>query len=172
MTALDQWEIFIASKPEEQREFRTLEFFHPDFASIQRFVQDFVSAQLTLESTAPRNASTTVTFNPLSMVITEPTENQDGVQLLTVSLGATNDELQNQIDLITPANAFKPVECIYRKFYSGNTSEPVLVLNLSISTVDFEGYTKNNITAEDSDLANKSSGEFYTLSRFPTLSDI
>ena len=172
MAAIDEYKKFLASKPEAQREYRTVEFYHPDFASALRFVKDFKDRDLTLESTAPRNPGATVTFTAISMDVVEPAENQDGVQILSINVGATNDELQNQVDLITVANRFTPVECIYRKFYSGDLSEPVLVLNLSVSNIDFEGYTRNNITAEDMDLANKSSGELYTLSRFPLLDGI
>lgn len=172
MAAIDEYKKFLASKPEAQREFRTVEFFHPDFTSVLRFVQDFKDISLTLESDAPRSPSASVLFTAISMSLVEPAENLEGVQILTIGLGATNDELQDAIDQITVANRFEPIECIYRKYYSGDLSEPVLVLNLSVSSVNFEGYTKNNITAEDMDLANKSSGEFYTLSRFPTLEGI
>ena len=172
MTVQDEYNRFLASKPEAQREFRTLEFFHPDFSGVQRFLKDFKDKSFTLESTAPRNAGASVLFSAISMEIIEPTENEEGVQILTVSLGATNDELQDQIELITVANRFEPIECIYRKYYSGDLSEPVLTLNLSVSSVNFEGYARNNITAEDMDLENKSSGEFYTLSRFPTLRNV
>ena len=172
MASVDEWKKFLASKPEAQREYRTVEFFHHDFTGVQRFVKDFNDISLTLESTAPRNASSSVLFTALAMEITEPSENQEAVQLLSISLGATGDELQDQLDRITPANKFAPVECIYRKYYSGDLSEPVLVLNLSISEVSFEGYSRNNITAEDQDFASKPSGEFYTLSRFPTLRNL
>lgn len=172
MASLDEWKKFLASKPETQREYRTVEFFHPDFTGVQRFVKDFQNISLTLESDAPRNPSTAVLFTALAMDLTEPSENQEAVQLLSVSLGATGGEMQDQLNLITVANKFTPVECIYRKYYSGDLSSPVLVLNLSISEVSFEGYSRNNITAEDQDFASKPSGEFYTLSRFPTLRNL
>ena len=172
MASIDEYRKFLASKPEAQREFRTLEFFHPDFTGTIRFVKDFIDRSFTLESTAPRNPGTSVLFTGISMSVTEPSESQEGVQILAIGIGATNDEIENQIKLITPVNSFTPIECIYRKYYSGDLSEPVLILNLSVSSVDFDGYTKNNIVAEDMDLANKSSGEFYTILRFPTLAGI
>lgn len=172
MAAIDDYEKFLASKPPAEREFRTLEFFHVDFSSPLRFVQDFVGASFLLESAAPRDPLTIQAFDALSMQIREPAEGMEGTQILSCSIGATNDNLQNAIDLITPANALEPVECIYRKYYSGNLLGPVLVLNLSVTSVEFDGYTKNNIIAEDQDLASKSSGEIYTLSRFPTLRNL
>lgn len=172
MTASDEYIKFLTVKPAAQREIRTLEFFHPDFSSVERFVRDFVDQTLTLESDAPRNAGQSVLFTAISMDVVEPAESQEGLQILRVGLGATNDELQNAIDQITESGAFTPIECIYRKFYSGDLSEPVLVLNLSVSSLNFKGYTENNIIAEDQDLASKSSGELYTLDRFPTLRNI
>lgn len=172
MAAIDEYKKFLASKPEAQREYRTLEFFHVDDGIARRFVKDFNDISLTLESDAPRNPSTSVLFTAISMDVTEPSENQEGDQLLALSIGATNDEIQNVLDTITPENRFQPIECIYRKYYSGDLSEPVLVLRLSVSDVSFDGYTRNNITAEDIDLVNKSSGEIYTIERFPTLGGI
>lgn len=172
MAAIDDYIKFLTVKPAAQREIRTLEFFHPEFSSVQRFVRDFIDQTLTLESDAPRNAGQSVLFTAISMDVVEPAESQEGLQVLSVSLGATNDEIQDQVNQITPSGIFTPIECIYRKYYSGNLSEPVLVLNLSVSSLGFEGYTKNNIIAEDQDLASKSSGELYTLDRFPTLRNI
>jgi len=172
LTVQDDFNIFLASKPAEAIEFKTLEFFHSDFSGPLRFVLDFVDQTFTLESTAPRDASTAVLFTALAMEITDPAENQEAVQILQVSIGATNDELQTELNKIQPTNVFEPIECIYRKFYSSDLNEPVFVRNLSVSNVNLEGYNKNLITAEDIDLAIKPSGELYTLSRFPTLRDL
>jgi len=172
MAAIDDHIKFLANKPPHEREYRTLEFYHVDFPSPLRFVKDFTDIDFTLESTAPRDPSTLQSFAALSMSIVEPAENLDGVQILTCSIGATNDFLQDQLNLITPANVFEPVEVIYRKYYSGNLTEPVKVLYLSMTSVEMQGYTKNSIIAEDQDIASKSSGELYTLDRFPTIRNL
>ena len=172
MAAIDDYNKFLASKPAAEREYRTLEFYHSDFVTPLRFLADFGDGIFTLESTAPRNPSTVQLFTGLSMAINEPSENKDGLQALTASIGATGAELQDKLDLITPANAFEAVECIYRKYYSEDLTDPVLVLYLSITSVEFNGYTKNTIVAEDQDLASKSAGELYTLDRFPGLRNI
>jgi hypothetical protein len=107
------------------------------------------------------------------MTLTEPSESQDGdVGPLAVELGAVANEVQDQLDLITPANAFTPVELIYRKYYSGDLAGPKKVLYLSISNLAFKGYTAVGFSGEDVDLVNKSSGEIYTTERFPGLRDI
>jgi len=172
MAALDDYIKFLAQKPAAEREYRTLEFYHSDFSTPLRFVADFEDIDLTLESTAPRNASTSQTFTALAMDIQEPSEGLEGTQILSCSIGATNDLLQDKMDLMTAGNAFEAIECIYRKYYSGDSSVPILVMYLSVTRVDFDGYTKNNIVAEDQDLASKSAGELYTLIRFPGLEGI
>jgi len=163
---------FLASAPIEQREFRTIELYHPSFLSILRFVQDTQDQTLTLEATAPRDPSLPTVFTAISMVIEEPQETQDADPVLTVNLGGVGAEVQDQVDLIIGEEVLTPIECIYRKFYSGDLSAPVVVLSLSVSTIRFEGYTKVAFTAEDIDFANKISGELYTIERFPMLAGV
>jgi len=166
MPSVEEYKIFLASKPQAEREFRTVEFNHVDFGGPLRFVKDFVDKSFALES------GPVVLFTAISMDIIEPTEDSDSTGVLTISLGATNDELQDKLNLIKSNNRFKPVSCVYRKYYSGDLSEPVLILQLSVSELNLQGYTKNNLIAEDSDLAIKTSGEKYDLARFPTLRNI
>lgn len=160
---------FLASAPVEQREYRTIELYHPAFASVLRFVQDTQDQTLTLESTAPRNPSAAVLFTAISMVIEEPQETAEADPVLTVNLGGVGAEVQDQVSLITGEDALTPIDCIYRKFYSGDLTAPVVVLSLAVSTLRFEGCTKVAFIAEDIDFANKISGELYTLERFPML---
>ena len=163
---------FLASAPVAQREYRTLELYHPSFVSVLRFVQDTEDQTLTLESTAPRNASEGALFAALGMVIEEPHETQEADPVLTVNLGGVGAEVQDQVKLITGEAALTPIECIYRKYYSGDLLSPVVVISLSVSTIRFEGYTKVAFTAEDIDFANKISGEIYTIERFPMLAGV
>lgn len=172
MAAIDDYEIFLASKPSEQREFRTLEYFHPDFITPLRLVQDFVDQSFLLELTAPIDPFTVQEFIAIPMDVQEPSEDLEGTQILRASIGATNDLLQDKINLITPSNVFIPVQCNYRKYYSGNLTGPVLALYLSVTSIEFDGYSKNVIIAEDQDFASKSSGELYTTERFPGLRNI
>ncbi|MCK5614627.1 DUF1833 family protein [Candidatus Pacearchaeota archaeon] len=162
---------FLASAPGDQREFRTIEIFHPDFSEILRFVEDQVDRQLTLNTDAPRNAGELVTFTSISMKVTEPKENRDADQVLTVNLGAVGNEVEDQIDLITPDGFLTQIEVIYRKYYSGDIGQPVVTLSLSAGTLSFNNYDSVSFSAEDTDFVNKSSGETYDLNRFPGLSD-
>ena len=172
MAAPDEYEKFVNSMPEGQREYRTLELAHSDFSSTLRFVQDFENIDLTLESTAPRDPSTSVTFTALSMQVNEPGENGQIEQVLGVSLGAVGNEVNEQLDQITESGALEPVELIYRKYYSGDLSEPVLFLYLSVADISFKGYADVSFTGEDVDFAIKRAGELYTVERFPGLKDL
>jgi len=163
---------FLASAPVAQREYRTLELYHPSFSEVLRFVQDTQDQTLTLESTAPRDPSTAVLFSAISMVIEEPQETEEADPVLTVNLGGVGGEVQDQVSAITGEDALTPIECIYRKYYSGDIDAPVLVISLSVSTIRFEGYARVAFTAEDIDFANKLSGELYTIERFPMLAGV
>lgn len=163
---------FLAAAPAAQREYRTIELYHQDMATPRRYLIDYVDNSFTLESDAPRNASQSVLFTAISMKIVEPNENKDGESVLTVNLGAVGNEVQGALDEITESGRLSPIECIYRKYYSGDLSSPVLVLNLSVSKFKFEAYKAVSFIAEDIDLSNKPSGEIYTLERFPMLKGV
>lgn len=168
MASIDEYKKFVSSMPEAQREFRTVELFHPDF-SILRFVQDFKDVNLTLESTAPRNPSTSVTFKAISMSLNEPGENGQIEQILSVNMGAVGNEVNDKLQQITESGSLIPIELIYRKYYSGDLSEPVLILNMSVADVSFKSYEAVSFTGEDSNFAIKRAGELYTIERFPSL---
>lgn len=169
MASLDEYKKFINSAPESQREYRTVELYHPDFSQTLRFVKDFQDISLTLEATAPRDASTSVLFTAIAMDITEPGENGQVEQVLSVGLGAIGNEVNEQLDQITESGSLTTVELIYRKFYSGDLTTPVVVLSLSVADVSFKSYDNVSFTGEDVDFATKRAGELYTIERFPGL---
>lgn len=160
---------FLSSAPQAQREYRTLEIYHPNFDELLRFVQDNVDRDLPIESTAPRDPNTTQTFIAIAMGIKEPAENDEATPQLRIKLGAVADEVNDQINQISGDGYLTPIQVIYRKYYSGDLSGPVLVYELSAGNLEFKSYTEVNFTAEDADFARKRSGELYTLERFPTL---
>lgn len=163
---------FLANAPIDQREYRTIELYHPEFTYTPRFVQDRVNFDFTLEAGAPRNASQLITFTAMAMQVTEPQEEQGLEQTLMIRLGGVGAEVQDQIDLIRGQEVLTPIECVYRKYYSGDIGAPVKVIYLSVSGVRFDNYTGVAVTAEDVDLANKASSARYTLERFPMLRNL
>ena len=172
MASPDEYRKFVANAPEAQREYRTIELYHPDFTQVLRFVRDFGNVDLTLESDAPRDPSMSVTFTAIAMNITEPGESGEIEQILTVDLGAVGGEASNQIAMITESGSLVPVELIYRKFYSGDLTEPVLVLSLSVADISFKDYNAVSFTGEDINFANKRAGEIYLTERFVGLRNL
>jgi len=160
---------FLASAPLPEREYRTLEFYHSQFPKLYRLTKDFEDQTLTLESDAPRNPGESVLFDAVSMEITEPGENEGGESILSATVGALGGEIHDAVKSITGDGFFESIQVVYRKFYSGDLSGPKVVQYLTASSVNFESYEQARIVAEDDDLANKSSGEIYTLERFPGL---
>jgi len=170
--AVDQeaWNRFLASAPEGVREYRTIELSHPEFSAGQlRFVKDYVDADLGLEADAPRNPGEVVTFTAIAMDVKEPDETGDAEQILQINLGAVGGEVQDVLKEITAAGVLTPIQVIYRKYYGGDLTEPVVRLSLSASGLKFKSYAAVAFTAEDIDLAVKPSGEIYTTERFPGL---
>lgn len=163
---------FLASTPAGKREYRTIEIYHPDFSNLLRFVKDFEDQTLILEATAPRNPSSAVLFTAIAMEVGEPSENRDGDPILTINLGAVANEVNDELDLMTDTGRLTPISVIYRKFYEGDLTGPVLVLNLTASNIKFDGFTAVAFVAEDTDFINKRSGELYTIERFPMLSGV
>lgn len=168
MASLDEYKKFVSSMPDAQREFRTIEIFHTDFG-VSRFLQDFEDKNFTLESTAPRDPSASVTFTAINLDINEPGESGDIEQVLSVTMGAVGNEVNDKIQQITESGSLTPIELIYRKYYSGDLTEPVLVLTMSVSEISFRSYESVTFTGEDSNFAIKRAGELYTLEKYPGL---
>lgn len=166
------WKKYLNQHPTDKREFRTIEIYHPDFTSVLRFVSDYEDQTLLLESTAPRNPGANVLFTALSLIIDEPTVKGNSSPILTVNMGAVGNEVQNELDNITDDGFFTPISVIYRRYYEGETSGPVLIYNLSASNLKFESYKGVAFTAQDIDYANRPAGEIYTIERFEGLSGI
>lgn len=170
MATLAAWGRFVASVPEAQREYRTLEIHHPDLSQTYRFVSNYVNVDLTLEAGAPRNAGALVTFTAATLRITEPAEREDAEQVLGVTFGNADGTVHDIIDQITGTGFFSPAEVIYRKYYSGDLTEPAVApLYLFAASLGFDGPTAVTFSAEDIDLAQKRAGTRYTLEEFPGL---
>lgn len=163
------WKEYLIKVPTDKREYRTVEIYHPQFSGVLRFVQDYEDQVLKLESTAPRNPSVSVNFTASTLTIKEPGEKANAGPVLIVNMGAVGNEVQNELDNITDSGFLTPIEVIYRRFYEGDTSGPVLVYNLSASELKFESYKGVAFTARDIDFVNRPAGEIYTLERFPGL---
>lgn len=170
MANLIAWERFVTNFPESQREYRTIEIWHPQFAQPYRFVSNYVNIDLTLEAGAPRDPSSSVTFTGSTLRIVEPSEREDMEQVLSVDFGNTDSTIHEIVDQVAGTGYLSSAEVIYRKYYSGDLTEPATPpLYLFASSLDFND-TSVSFSAEDADLSQKRSGVLYTLELFPGLS--
>lgn len=173
MATLEDWKKFIASNPEAQREYRTIELYHSQFAAVHRFVfSSSVTLSAGLEAGAPRNAGETVAFQAATGIITEPAERQDSEQVLGVAFGSVDGTLHDMLARITGVGYFEPVQVVYRKYYSGDLTQPAVdPLYLFAAGLNFDGPTQVTFSAEDSDLSQKRAGTLYTTEQFPGLAE-
>lgn len=109
--------------------FYTLEIHHSDFRdedgnpTAARLVNDWVDQDLTLESTAPLNASEEVTFKGLPFKASLPEETDTGAP------AAVNIEVDNVSRYLTPLldqalPSMEPVLMIIREYMSSDRSAP------------------------------------------------
>ena len=169
MATLEAYEKFIANEPEAEIEYRTIEAYHPAFG-VNRWVFNFIDKDFPLEANAPRNANETVTFSKANGRVTEPAERDDGEQQLSIDLGGVDGVLNELISSLNGTDYLTPVEIIYRKYFSGDLSEPAITpLYLEMSNINFENMNAVTIVAEDANLATRKPGRYYLLEDFKGL---
>lgn len=172
MPTLTEWQRFVANAPEAQREYRTLEIYHPQLDTVYRFVVNYCNKAFTLEEDAPRNAGESVEFEAATLNIVEPAEREDSEQALQVEIGNVDGRVNDIIEQISGVGFFTSVDVVYRKYYSGDLSGPAVPpLYLFASNLVFSGPTSVAFTAEDVDLSQKRAGEIYDPVNFPGLRD-
>lgn len=170
MATLEAYERFIANEPEAQIEYRTIEAYHPSFNATRRWIFNFINKSFPLESEAPRNPGETVLFEKANGQVTEPSEQDDGEQQLTINLGGVDGELNELISSISGVDFLTPIEIVYRKYFSGDLSEPATTpLHLQITNISFENINAVTIVAEDANLATRKPGQYYLLENFKGL---
>jgi len=163
MATLEQWQRFVANVPEAQREYRTLEIWHPQLERVYRFVTNYFVLIATLEGDAPRDPGDDVVFTGSTLRIVEPAERQDVEQTLQVEFGNVDGTIHEITDQISGLGYFTGVEVVYRKYYSGDLSQPAVPpLYLYAAALAFSGPTSVSFTAEDVDLSQKRAGKLYT----------
>ena len=168
MSDYSRW---LQTRAEAQGERETLEFSHSNLPNPIRLCNyEQEAQQYTLESTAPINPGQTVTFQPSSFIIDDSGDRQDGDMTLAINFGTIGNQIFDQYQALGAEAVFnEPVQVIYRKFYTGNTSEPVLVKKLKVAGITLDGFTSSAINCEDVDLANKASGRYIDINLFPEL---
>ena len=168
MATIDQYKRFVASEPEAQIEYRTIELYHPQFSQTYRFVNTYNNITATLESNAPRDSGD-VLFEAATFKVEEPSERNDNDQILTVTAGIQDGKIREMVDSISGTGFLDQINVVYRVYYSGDLTQPAKTpLYLYASGINFDNQ-KASFTAEDTDLNTKRSGVLYTTEFFPGL---
>ena len=172
MAGLEEFIRWNMHEPEAWIEFRTLEIFHPQEGNAYRFINQYEDKLLTLEAGAPRDASAQVNFVSKGLNITDPGERQDGEQVLTVKFSTVDSTVQDILAGISGQGYLTPIEVIYRKYYSGDLTQPAATpLYLSAAQINFDSAMVVNFSAEDTNLTTKRVGIIYTTELFPGMGE-
>lgn len=171
MATYDEYVRFKNNKPTAQMEFRTFEVFHPSSPNPLRFVRDYSPLIATLESTAPRNAGQTVTFQPFSGNIIESAQASDAEQAITIEVMDILGVMQDYLDgFTTREDWMAQIEVVYRKYWSGDLSQPATPAEYLFAQMpSFESGEDMmySFTATDADLSQKRAGILYDPKNFP-----
>ena len=154
-------------KPRDIVFYVTLELFHPAFNSL-RFVHEFSEKSFTLEPTAPRNPGELVLFSPLNFKAPPPDQDDTTSVNIKIDLGRVGSEVKTELKKIRGFDFFTPVEVIYRRFLSDDTSAPVKVYKLFAGEPVIKA---NNVsfTASDDNPSKQNVAQLYQFENFPGL---
>lgn len=159
---------FYSSAPPDLIAYDTLEFNHPDFDQPGRVVNDSADLAATLESDAPFNASTEVTFNRCKFICTLPEQSTPGLPSFNLEIENVARILMPYLDLA--ASSDQPVNVIYRQFLSSDLSAPQLVLaGLTLQKANAGGLKVTGAAGYQNFLYQPSPKRKYTTKEFPGL---
>jgi hypothetical protein len=139
--------------------YHTLELWHPAFTAPIRVVRDYADLSAKLEASAPRNASTFVTFTAFNFDFTKPDVSPDNVPSITITMDNADRSIVANIEAALGTTDL--VTVIYREFISTDLTAPQNnpPLAMTILSVKADVF-KVTATAGFPNLMNK---------RFPTL---
>lgn len=164
MTTLGQ---FYREKPANVVIYTTLEFYHPDFGVLRYVLNQYSNVSLTLESSAPRDASTVVTFEPLAAQASDPEQGQFGASI-DIQLGLAGLELKEKMNSITDVGRRKPIEVIWRRYTSDVPTMPATFFYMQAASVNLSG-RRGAISAQQKSAQNRSPWRVYKDDEFPGL---
>lgn len=148
-----------AAAPSNVIIYHTIELWHPAFSAPIRVVRDYTDLTATLEASAPRNASTAVTFVAFNFEFTKPEVSSTGLPEVTLTMDNVDRAIVANIEAALSTTDL--VTVIYREFISSDLTAPQNnpPLSLIITSVVADLY-KVTAVASFPNLMNK---------RFPTL---
>lgn len=102
----------------------TLEFHHTAFSTPERIVNQPKDYTLTLEATAPVDASTAVNFTACMYDMRKPKKGDKGQQALTIIIPNIDRRLTGQMDRARSTGG--PITCYWRTYAFSQTSAPII----------------------------------------------
>lgn len=162
MTTLGQ---YFREKPANVVAYTTIEFYHVDFGVLRYVFNQYSALTATLESGAPRNASTAVTFEPIAGQAPDPEQGKYGASI-DVQLGLVGGELEEKIDSITDAGRRKEIDVIWRRYMSDDLTAPAAVYYMKAASANLDG-RQGAIVARQRNAAEISPWRRYKDDEFP-----
>ena len=158
-----------ASAPSADVIYHTLEIRHVSFATPIRVVRDKVNLSATLESTAPADPSTEVTFIGYSFDFIPPEVATSGTPQLVIEIDNVSREILANIELAMSTSDL--LEVTYRAFLSSDLGGPQNDPPLSLTIFSIHATPMLiRAVAGFSDINNKKfPSEEYTAEEFPGL---
>lgn len=160
----DYTEFFLNSKS-ANAQLECLEFFHSSFSQTYRVVRNAVhGVTVTHEDTYPHD----YTYYPLRLSLSGPRDDLD--HILSIQFGDLGTIIPVELDALRAADTFgeKP-QVVYRTYSWYNLDVPLygpLYLEVKRFTITKDGAT---FEAKAPSLNNATTGEKYSMSRFPML---
>lgn len=162
MTTLGQ---YFREKPANVIIYTTLEFYHPDFGTLRYVLNQYSAVSLTLEAGAPRNASATVSFEPLAAQASDPEQGQFGASI-DIQLGLSGLQLKEKMNSITDIGRRQPIEVVWRRYVSDNTTAPAALYYMQAASVNTRG-RQGAIVAQQRSAQDRSPWRRYKDDEFP-----
>jgi len=158
-----------ASAPVDEIIYHTLEIYHPDFTTPIRVVRDTADLTATLEATAPRNASASVTFTGYAFDVVPPDVQSTQMPQCVIEIDNVARDILAQVDLAVGSTAL--IQVIYRQFLSSDLAGPQNDPPLSLTVFDISADVfRIRATCGFGDFLNKRfPAQEYTADRFPGL---
>ena len=158
-----------ASAPQSAVILHTLEFRHSSFSPPIRVVLDHADHMLTLEASAPVDASTSVNFAAFAFSFTLPEVTDKGNPEIIIAIDNVSAEIIGYID--AAAQTANPIQVTYRPYLASDTSAPQMnpPLTLTVREIDADVMQIRARAGFPNLGSRKFPNETYTSERFPGL---
>lgn len=122
-------------KPKNIIKYTTVEMYHPDTGTLRFVANQYTDKELTLEADAPRDAGETVTFKAAAFSYSSPSQDAEPSSSASMSFQRVGSGIKAAMKQLQGFAGYTPVEFVWREFLSDDTSEPVVIYYLYVSSI-------------------------------------